>query len=60
LEKNNIGEFFKTAAKNEGLAGNVTNHSVRKTCISRLMDAEVPVNYVAQLSGHESKKLRFL
>ena len=44
------------AAKSAGLPGNVTNHSVRKTCISRLMDAEVPVNYVAQLSGHKNLK----
>ena len=44
------------AAKSAGLPGNVTNHSVRKTCISRLMDAEVPVNYVAQLSGHKNVK----
>lgn len=44
------------AAKNAGLPGNVTNHSVRKTCISRLMDAEVPVNYGAQLSGHKNLK----
>ena len=54
--KNKIGEFLTKAAKNAGLSGNVTNHSVRKTCISRLMDAEVPVNYVAQLSGHKNLK----
>ena len=54
--KNKIGEFFTKAAKNAGLPGNVTNHYVRKTCISRLMDAEVPVNYVAQLSGHKNLK----
>jgi len=41
------------AAKNAGLPGNVANHSVRSTYISRLMEAEVPVNYVAQLSGHK-------
>ena len=43
-------------AKNARLPENVTNHSVRKTCISRLMDAEVPVNYVTQLSGHKNLK----
>ena len=37
LRKNNIGEFLTKAAKNAGLPENVTNHSVRKTCISRLM-----------------------
>lgn len=56
LGKNEIGKFMPTAAKRAGLTGNVTNHSVRKTCISRLMDAEVPVNYVAQLSGHKNLK----
>ena len=56
LRKNKIGEFFTKAAKNAGLPGNVTDHSVRKTCISRLLDAEVPVNYVAQLSGNKNLK----
>ena len=56
LRKNKIGELLTKAAKNAGLPGNVTNHSVRKTCISRLMDAEIPVNYVAQLSGHKNLK----
>ena len=50
----------KTRSKNfdesAGLSENVTNHYVRKTCISRLMDAEIPVNYVAQLSGHKNLK----
>ena len=52
LGKNKIGE----AAKYAGLPQNVTNHSVRKTCISRLMDAEIPVYYVAQRSGHKNSK----
>ena len=56
LGKNLIGKFLVTAAKTAGLPGNISNHSVRKTCISRLMDAEVPVNYVAQLSGHKNLK----
>ena len=62
LGKNKIGELIlKKAAKNAGLPGNVTKHSERKTYISKLMDAEVPVNYVAQLSGHKNlKSLRFL
>ena len=56
LGKNEIGKFMAEAAKRTGLPGNVTNHSVRKTCVSRLMDAEVPVNYVARLSGHKNLK----
>ena len=34
----------------------MTNHAVRKTSIGRLLDADVPVNYVAQLSGHKNLK----
>ncbi|CAH3124687.1 unnamed protein product [Pocillopora meandrina] len=56
LGKNEIGKLMKTAAQSVGLQGNFTNHTVRKTCISHLMDAEVPVNYVAQLSGHRNLK----
>ena len=58
LRKTKIGEFLTKVAKNAGLSGNLTNHSVRNTCISMLMDAEVPVNYVVQLGGH--KKLKSL
>lgn len=57
LRKNEIGMFLFTVAKNAGLqqeGKRVTNHSVRKTCISRLLDADVPENFVAQLSGHKS------
>ncbi len=56
LGKNSIGKFLSNAAKAAGEPGNVSNHSVRKTCISRLMDADVPSNYVAQLSGHKNLK----
>ena len=48
------------AAKNAGLPENVANHSVRKTCISTVIDAEIPVNYVAQRSGHTGKNLKSL
>ena len=56
LSKNEIGKLMTTAAQAAGLQGNITNHSVRKTCISRLMDAEVPVSYIAQLGGHRKLK----
>ena len=56
LGKNSIGKFLKMAAKRMGLQGNVTNHTVRKTSIGRLLDADVPANYVAQLSGHKNLK----
>ena len=58
LGKNEIGNFLSTAAKKanlqQGQGAKITNHSVRKTSISRLLDADIPENYVAQLSGHKS------
>ena len=57
LGKNEIGKFLSTAAQNAGLhreGKRVSNHSVRKTCISRLLDADIPENFVAQLTGHKS------
>ena len=56
LGKNEIGKFLSKAAKAAKLPGNITNHSVRKTCISRLIDANIPENFVAQLSGHKNLK----
>ena len=58
LGKNEIGEFLSTAAQKAGLHREwkrVTNHSVRKTCTSRLLDADIPENFVAsaQRSGHK-------
>ena len=61
LGKNEIGKFMSKATQNAGInrpSKKLTNHSVRKTSISRLLDANTPENYVAQLSGH--KKLESL
>ena len=58
LGKNQIGKFLSTAAKNAGISqkagAKVTNHSVRKTSVSRLLDEGVPENFVAQHSGHKN------
>ena len=57
LGKNEIGKSKSTAAKNAGLAAQnkkISNHSVRKTSISRLLDADVPEKFVMQLSGHKN------
>ena len=56
LGKNEIGKLLTKAAQNAGLPGRVTNHSVRKTCISRLLDSDVPEIYVTQLSRHRNLK----
>ena len=57
LGKNQIGKFLSAAADNAGIqrtGAKVSNHSVRKTSISRLLDASTPENFVAQLSGHKN------
>ena len=56
LGRNEIGKFLSKAAKAAKLPVNITNHSVRKTCISRLMDADIPESFVSQLSGHKNRK----
>ena len=55
LGKNEIGKFMSTAAKEANIAAHrkVANHSVRKTSISRLLDANCPEIFVAQHSGHK-------
>jgi len=55
--KNEIGKFLKTAADEDSLqrqGSKVINHSVRKTSIGRLPDANTPETFVTQLSGHKN------
>ena len=55
--KNQIGQFLPKAAKKAGLQAcgrKLSNHSVRKTSISRLLDADIPENFVTQLSGRKN------
>ena len=57
LGKSQIGQFLPKAAKKAGLQAcgrKLSNHSVRKTSISRLLDAGIPENFVTQLSGHKN------
>ncbi|KAK3707289.1 hypothetical protein QZH41_004233 [Actinostola sp. cb2023] len=65
LGKNQIGKFLKESVEAIQAGDNqnptskkrkLTNHSVRKTSIGRLLDADVQTNYVAQLSGHKNLK----
>ena len=53
--KNTLGNILTEARKQFGLAGRkVSNHSVRKTGITRLMDGNVPETLIAQHSGMSS------
>ena len=57
LGKNQIANFLPKVAQNAGLQAcgkKIANHSVRKTSITRLLDAGIPENYVTQLSGHKN------
>ncbi|EDO36382.1 predicted protein [Nematostella vectensis] len=57
LGKNEIGKFLSLAAKKASIQlCRCRNHSVRKTRISRLLDAGVPENFVAQLSGQNQPR----
>ena len=55
IGKKRDGKFRVKAAKAAHFLGNISNHSVRKTCIPRPMDADVSENYLAQLSGHKPR-----
>jgi len=55
--RNEIGKFLSKAAEKAGIqvpGSKISTHSVRKTCISRLLDANTPENFVGQLSGHKN------
>jgi len=57
MGKNKLGKFMASASTEIGITDKkVTNHSVRKTMIQRLMDAKFTPNEVAQLSGHKNLK----
>ena len=60
LGKNEIGKFLKDAfavAKlDDTNKKKISNYSVRKTTVGRLLEADVQPNCVAQLSGHKNLK----
>ena len=51
---NTISKILSDAKKRFNLGGNVSNHSVRKTGISCLLDSDIPELYDAQHSGMKS------
>ena len=48
---NSLSKILPNAKKQFQFPGNISNHSVRKTGIGRLLDANIPEIYVAQHSG---------
>lgn len=54
LGHNSIQRLMKLAGLRAGIARNLTNHVVRKTSITALVQAAVPYGMVAQHSGHRS------
>lgn len=54
LGHNSITQIMKNAGKRAGIGRSLTNHVVRKTSITCLVQAGVPHNIVAQHSGHKS------
>ena len=57
MGKNKLGYFMVMASKEIGITDKkVTNHSIRKTMIQRLVDSKFTPNEIAQLSGHKNLK----
>ena len=57
LGKYQFGKFLSQAVSAAGLqprTKKISNHSVRKSSIGRLLEANYPENFVMQLSGHKS------
>jgi len=58
LGKNEIGMFLSKAAEKAEIqvpGSTISSHLVRKTCISRLRDANTPENFGAQLHKRTQK-----
>ena len=53
---NTLCKFMKTMTENAGVTGKKTNHSARKTTITKLVEQDINPLHVAQLSGHKNIK----
>ncbi|XP_070547977.1 uncharacterized protein KIAA1958-like [Ptychodera flava] len=51
---NKLNTIMKSMANAAGLSDKLSNHSARKACVQRLLDAGVPPITAAQLSGHKN------
>ena len=54
MGKNTIGDIAKRMSIKAGLSGRFTNRSGRKTAITTLVNENIPVNEIMQLTGHKS------
>ena len=50
------GDIAKRMSIKAGLSGRFTNHSGRKTATTTLVNENIPVNEIMQLTGHKSVK----
>ena len=56
IGQNMIGGFVRQMAIGADLSGKYTNHSVRKTLCTNLLQAGVPPTLIQQISGHKDVK----
>lgn len=54
LGKNSINNFMKTMADSAHLSGKKRNHSLRKTSVERLLQANVPPTLIQNITGHKN------
>ena len=54
MVQNTLGSLMKKAAEEDGLDGRITNHSIRKTTVTTLSKAGVPLAKIMQVTGHQS------
>lgn len=56
MGKNSVGDIAKNMSLKAGLSGRYTNHSGRKTAVTTLVNENIPVNEIMQLTGHKNVK----
>ena len=54
MGQNTLGSLIKDAAVKTGLGKRVTNHSMRKTCVTTLFRAGVPPQKIMKITGHKN------
>ncbi len=54
MGKDRIGQIMKRISTQDSLQGRKTNHSARKTMITKLAHCDVPDSRIMQLSGHKN------